>query len=79
VAGGAVTRKKPEYQREPAELRGLILGQGFATPFQLARIVAWKSAIAAAGVTVNNEADIYHWTRQALVLGADLLDVDVLN
>ncbi len=74
-----MVRKKPEYQREPRELRDLILGQGFATPFQLARIIAWKSAIAVAGVTLNSEADIYRWTHEALLVRAETLDLDVMN
>jgi hypothetical protein len=76
--GSSRPNRKP-YQSEPTKLRQFILGQGYATPQQLMRIAAWKSAISLANLSLNNEADIYCWTRQACLLGRPLLDEDVLR
>lgn len=75
-----MARTKPAYQREPTELREAIIEQGYATPLQFMRIVAWKQAKGSlAYVTLNTEDEIERRTRDALTTGKDLLDVDVLS
>jgi hypothetical protein len=74
-----LARGKPAYQHEPVELRQVITEQGYATPLQFMRIVAWKQAKGSlAYVTLNSEADIKRWTQAAVTAGKNLTGIDVL-
>jgi hypothetical protein len=75
-----LARDKPAYQSEPIELRQIVIEQGYATPLQFMRIVAWKQAKGSlAYVTLNSEADIERWTHEAVTTGKNLIDIDVLT
>jgi hypothetical protein len=67
------------YQREPTELRDVVLRQGFITPLQLFRIVAWKSAKGMASMTLNTELDIRERTAAAVDLAREWEGVDVVE
>ena len=70
---------KPRYQTEPTELTTSILQQGFITPLQLFRIVAWKSAKGMANLTLNSEIEIRERTARVIELARTWEGVDVLK
>ena len=58
--------KKIDYQNEPSHLREGILGRGHITPWELFKIVSWKSAKGVAWLSLNTEAEIIEFTSEAL-------------
>lgn len=70
---------KPRYQQEPTELRTVVLEQGFVTPLQLSRIVAWKSAKSMANLTLNSEAEIKERTGSVIERARTWEGLDVLK
>jgi len=69
---------KPAYQVEPAGIRCEILQQGYISPLQLIRIVAWKSAKGLAPLSLNTEGEIRQRTQSAVELSEPLRAFDVL-
>jgi hypothetical protein len=59
---------KPGYQTEPRELVGAIWERGHIRPWELFRIVSWKSAKGVALLSLNSEDEIEEWTADALRL-----------
>lgn len=72
-----MARPRPAYQVEPVELRPLIWKRGYATPWELLRICAWKSAKDLAYLPLNPESLIEERTGQAVdaLRWAEHLDV----
>jgi hypothetical protein len=58
--------KKIEYQNEPLQLRDEILKRGHITPWELFKIVSWKSAKGVAWLSLNTEAEIVEFTSEVL-------------
>jgi hypothetical protein len=58
--------KKIDYQNEPSHLREEILKRGHITPWELFKIVSWKSAKGVAWLSLNSEAEIVKFTREAV-------------
>jgi len=58
--------KKIEYQNEPLHLREEILKRGHITPWELFKIVSWKSAKGVAWLSLNSETEIVQFTSEAL-------------
>lgn len=58
--------KKIDYQNEPSHLREGILKRGHITPWELLKIVSWKSAKGVAWLSLNSEAEIVEFTREAV-------------
>lgn len=58
--------KKIEYQNEPLHLREEILKRGHITPWELFKIVSWKSAKGVAWLSLNSETEIVQLTSEAL-------------
>ena len=58
--------KKIEYQNEPLHLRDEILKRGHITPWELFKIVSWKSAKGVAWLSLNTEAEIVEFTSEVL-------------
>lgn len=54
--------KKPEYQFEPLHLATAILLRGYIKPWELLRIVSWKSAKGTAWLSLNSETQIVDCT-----------------
>jgi hypothetical protein len=52
---------------------------GYISGFELVKIAAWKSAISAAGVTVNGEDFIVDRTRNAMQVIQDFQEINVLE
>lgn len=50
---------------------------GFITGFQLVKIAAWKSAISAAGVSVNEETLIINRTRESIEAIRNFQELDI--
>src|SRR5690349_15200270 len=57
---------KPGYQLRPDNIANDAWETGYLTAWQVERIVAWKSAIAVAGITLNKEHDVQAQTRDAI-------------
>lgn len=75
---GVDDMSKPSYQqRPPDEMRESIWDQGWITPWQLFRIVAWKSAKGLAWLSLNDERQIIAATAAAVQTLAPWREVDV--
>ena len=61
-----VERKKFGYQEEPVFLVDGILERGCISPWELLRIVSWKSAKGVALLSLNTEAEIVELTSEAV-------------
>jgi hypothetical protein len=61
-----VVRRRKEYQGRPDRITDKAWDRGYIEAFELARIAAWKSAISAAAVTVNEPEEIEACTRAAI-------------
>jgi hypothetical protein len=59
-------RKRPPFQAEPTDLVDEIMRRGHITPWELLRIVSWKSAKGVAWLSLNSEADIEVITHEAV-------------
>lgn len=59
-------KKQIDYQSEPSHLREEILKRGHITPWELFKIVSWKSAKGVAWLSLNSEAEIVQFTSEAL-------------
>ena len=75
-----VVKKKKimEYQAEPKELVEGIMGRGHITPWELLKIVSWKSAKGVAWLSLNTEEEIISCTAETvagLTSGLGLADV----
>ena len=61
-----VDRKKFGYQEEPVFLVDGILERGYISPWELLKIVSWKSAKGVALLSLNTEAEIVELTSEAV-------------
>ena len=61
-----VERKKFGYQEEPVFLVDVILERGYISPWELLKIVSWKSAKGVALLSLNTEAEIVELTSEAV-------------
>jgi hypothetical protein len=61
-----VDRKKFGYQEEPVFLVDGILERGYISPWELLKIVSWKSAKGVALLSINTEAEIVEFTSEAV-------------
>ena len=61
-----VERKKFGYQEEPVFLVNGILERGYISPWELLKIVSWKSAKGVAWLSLNSETEIVQFTSEAL-------------
>lgn len=59
-------RSRLPYQTEPTFLVDEIMHRGYIAPWELLRIVSWKSAKGVAWLSLNSEADIIAVTREAV-------------
>lgn len=75
------TRRAPKSYQHPIEVSRIeeIWRRGEITPLELMRIVAWKSALGLAEVTVNDESSIRSATRSAIVAVSFLRDTNVVT
>jgi hypothetical protein len=71
--------RRPEYQREPEELRDQIWSAGAIAPLQLFRIVAWKSAKGLAPLSLNSEEQIHTISASAISSIESWRRIDVLT
>ncbi len=58
--------KKIDYQEEPKELRTGIMKRGNITPWELFKIVTWKSAKGVAWLSLNTEEEIVTCTKETV-------------
>ena len=59
--------KKPiEFQKEPTDLVPGILERGYITPWELFKIVSWKSAKGVAWLSLNTEDEIVSYTTETV-------------
>jgi hypothetical protein len=61
-----VERKKFGYQEEPVFLVNGILERGYISPWELLKIVSWKSAKGVAFLSLNTEAEIIEFTSETV-------------
>ena len=61
-----VEKKKFGYQEEPVFLVDEILERGYISPWELLKIVSWKSAKGVALLSLNTEAEIVELTSEAV-------------
>jgi hypothetical protein len=61
-----VERKKFGYQEEPVFLVNGILERGYLSPWELLKIVSWKSAKGVALLSLNTEAEIVELTSETV-------------
>jgi hypothetical protein len=61
-----VERKKFGYQEEPVFLVDGILERGNISPWELLKIVSWKSAKGVAFLSLNTEAEIVEFTSETV-------------
>ena len=66
ISGTKQSRKKPEFQNEPREIVDGILERGEVSPWELLKIVSWKSAKGVAWLSLNSEEGIKTVTREAI-------------
>ena len=59
-------KKRPPFQVEPTDLVDEIMARGHIAPWELLRIVSWKSAKGVAWLSLNAEDDIEVITREAV-------------
>ena len=59
-------KRSIEYQREPGHLAPLIMERGFITPWELFKIVTWKSAKGVAWLSLNTEDEIVSCTKETV-------------
>lgn len=59
-------RKIIEYQVEPDGLRAEIMKRGYITPWELFKIVSWKSAKGVAWLSLNSEDEIISCTKETV-------------
>lgn len=71
-------KNKRAYQERPDHLRPLIWHQGHITPWQLLRIVSWKSAKGVALLSLNDEESIETVTAGSLQAVAGFRDRDIV-
>ena len=76
-------KRSIEFQREPTELVPEILKRGYITPWELFKIVTWKSAKGVAWLSLNTEDEIITYTKE-VVAGlkswsgpSDILEVEM--
>lgn len=55
-----------KFQREPTDLVPEILERGFITPWELFKIVTWKSAKGVAWLSLNTEEEIISYTGETV-------------
>ncbi len=58
--------KRIDYQNEPSHLRDGILVRGHITPWELFKVVSWKSAKGVALLSLNTEAEIIEFTSETV-------------
>ena len=63
---GKVEKKKFGYREEPVFLVDEILERGYISPWELLKIVSWKSAKGVALLSLNTEAEIVELTSEAV-------------
>lgn len=63
VDGG---KKRPPFQVEPTDLVDIIMARGHIAPWELLRIVSWKSAKGVAWLSLNTEEEIERFTRETV-------------
>ncbi len=63
VNGG---KKRPPFQVEPTDLVDEIMARGHITPWELFKIVSWKSAKGVAWLSLNTEEEIEDVTRETV-------------
>ena len=56
--------KQPKFQDEPKELEAEIFSLGYITPWNLFKIVSWKSARGLAWLSLNTEKEISFVTKE---------------
>ena len=61
-----VEKKKFGYQEEPVFVVDVILERGYISPWELLKIVSWKSAKGVALLSLNTEAEIVELTSEAV-------------
>jgi len=59
-------KRSIEYQREPEHLVPAIFERGFITPWELLKIVTWKSAKGVAWLSLNTEDEIVSCTKETV-------------
>jgi hypothetical protein len=76
--------KKPiGFQKEPTDLVAGILERGYITPWELFKIVSWKSAKGVAWLSLNTEDEIVTYTKETLAVlkswsgPSDILEVEM--
>ena len=63
---GKVEKKKFGYREEPVFLVDEILERGYISPWELLKIVSWKSAKGVALLSLNTEAEIVELTSETV-------------
>ena len=58
--------RRPLYQDEPAYLASGIFERGYITPWELFKIVTWKSAKGVAWLSLNDENEIITCTKETI-------------
>lgn len=64
--GDEVGMRRPLYQDEPAYLASGIFERGYITPWELFKIVTWKSAKGVAWLSLNDENEIITCTKETI-------------
>lgn len=59
-------KRSIEYQKEPKDLVPEIFERGFISPWELFKIVAWKSAKGVAWLSLNTENEIISYTTDTV-------------
>jgi hypothetical protein len=59
-------KKRPPFQVEPTDLVDEIMARGHITPWELFKIVSWKSAKGVAWLSLNSEEEIEDVTRETV-------------
>lgn len=60
--------KRPEYQKRPSWITRNAWDRGYIEAFELTRIAAWKNALSAAAITLNEPEQIEACTRAAIAV-----------
>lgn len=64
--GDEVGMRRPLYQDEPTDLASGIFERGYITPWELFKIVTWKSAKGVAWLSLNDENEIISCTKETI-------------
>lgn len=66
MVGDEVGMRRPLYQDEPTYLASGIFERGYITPWELFKIVTWKSAKGVAWLSLNDENEIISCTKETI-------------